>query len=52
MNPMYRVKIPQPKRVHVLLSKACGGFMVFWMLWRGYHDWPMLFVSVLICSLT
>lgn len=44
-DPMYRVKIPWPKRQHVILSKLAGGFLTFWVLWRAKHDWNTLFVS-------
>lgn len=44
-DPMYRVKIPYPKRHHVILSKMAGGLLTFWVLWRAKHDWHTLFVS-------
>merc|ERR1712189_173411 len=28
-----------PKRVHVLMAKAVGATMWFWIFWRLKHDW-------------
>ncbi len=35
-----------PKRVHVLMAKAVGATMWFWIFWRLKHDWRDFTVSI------
>merc|ERR1711973_170852 len=36
------VRLLQPSRNYVFLSKFLGGTMWFWILWRLKHDWHEL----------
>ena len=39
------VRLIQPSKRYVFLSKFLGGTMWFWILWRLKHDWHELVVS-------
>ncbi len=36
---------PNPKAIHVFVSKAIGGFMSFWICYRLREDGQVIFVS-------